>query len=133
MKEEKEQTSSPQSGALGEFIVLSPSQKREQERLQKEKAKKDAAEREKRRIAAEKRQAAEKAEEEAIRRKAFRNNLVGVIFATMVLGIATLVICSAILFFAAFGKDGNNPDFGIMWWGVAISVGVALVYFLKNI
>lgn len=133
MKEEKEQTSSSQSGALGEFIVLSPSQKREQERLQKEKAKKDAAEREKRRIAAEKRRAEEKAEEEAFRRQAFRNNLVGVIFATMVLGIATLVICSAILFFAAFGKDGNNPDFGIMWWGVAISVGVALVYFLKNI
>ena len=48
--------------ALGEIIILSPSQKREQERLQKEKAKKDVAE--KARLAKE-----EKEKLQAVRRK----------------------------------------------------------------
>lgn len=71
--------------------------------------------------------------EEAIRRKAFRNNLVGVIFMAIVWGIAMLVICSAILFVAAFWKDGNNPNLGIMWWGVAIAAGTALIYLFSHI
>lgn len=64
MKNEQEQQfSTLNENAIRDISVLSPSQKREQERLRKEKEAKKAAEKEKRTLAAEKRRAAEKAEE----------------------------------------------------------------------
>ena len=74
--EQTQQIDELNSSSLGEISVLSPSQKREQERLRKEKEAKDAAEKEKRKIAAAKRR-------EEIQRQKRKQGLGGIVLSSL--------------------------------------------------
>ena len=111
MKSDKKQEDSPQNSSLGEFTVLSPSQKREQESLQKEKAKKDAAEREKRRIAAAKRKAAEEKVQLEIQR----------IHKMKIWAIISFVVCAATYILVFSNLDNSTDSMLIVGAIIAIS------------
>ncbi len=120
MKGEKEQIGSSQSGALGEFIVLSPSQKREQERLQKEKAKKDAAERERKRKAEAKRSAEEMAAQAAAQRQASMK-IIKTIIGVLLLPAAIYGLWKG----AVYGfVDGGGAGIGLLIMVASFACGV---------
>ena len=77
------------SSALGNISVLTPSQRREQERLRKEKEENEAAKREKRRVALQQRKEKNKQE-----------NKIGIF--TMVIGIIGFVLIALDIFLSNF-------------------------------
>ena len=129
MKSDKKQEDSPQNSSLGEFTVLSPSQKREQESLQKEKAKKDAAEREKRRIAAAKRKAAEEKVQLEIQ----------LIHKMKIWDIISFVVCAATYILVFSNLDNSTDSMLIVGAIIAISslfaglILLCVIEYKKNI
>lgn len=108
----------PKNGnsALGDISILTPSQKREQERLRKEKEAKEAAKRENRRIIAEKR----KANEAHMKRLAIIECLiVPAIFGLSGLVVFVLGILAASMLFAMYGLF--LLVIGIVWGAIAVS------------
>lgn len=128
MKRENNKQSETLTGStLGDISVLSPSQRREQERLRKEKEAKDAAEKEKRRIAAAKRRAAEEAAEAEILRQIKRSELGGKIVISLIIGAIAFALTFVFVIF-------HNPsDISLaLWFGIAAGILGATVYFIKN-
>ena len=128
MKRENDTLSETLNGStLGEISVLSPSQRREQERLRKEKEAKDAAEKEKRRQDAAKRRAAEDAAEAEILRQIKRSELGEKIVISLIIGAIVFALTFVFVIF-------HNPsDISLsLWFGIATGIIGATVYLIKN-
>lgn len=127
--EQGQQPEAMNSNALGNISVLSPSQRREQERLRKEKEAKDAAEKEKRRIAAAKRKAAEEAAAASARRKEILTKLPVTILMSIFCGVISCIPAGMILFLVGAITDSG---IGIFWWCIPVGIIVAIITFVKS-
>lgn len=131
--EQGQQPEAMNSNALGNISVLSPSQRREQERLRKEKEAKEAAEKEKRRIAAAKRKAAEKAAEASARRKEMLSRIPIAIARSIFLFVLVCIPSAIVLFIVAIAiSDSSDPDMGIVWYSLYFGGIAALWSFVKD-
>lgn len=127
--EQGQQPEAMNSNALGNISVLSPSQRREQERLRKEKEAKDAAEKEKRRIAVAKRKATQEAAEASARRKEILTKLPVTILFSIFCGVISCIPTGMILFFVMALADKGLEFF---WWCIPIGILVAIITFVKS-
>lgn len=131
--EQGQQPEAMNSNALGNISVLSPSQRREQERLRKEKEAKDAAEKEKRRIAAAKRKATQEAAEASARRKEMLSRIPIAIARSIFLFVLVCIPSAIVLFIVAIViSDSSDPDMGIVWYSLYFGGIAALWSFVKD-
>lgn len=131
--EQGQQPEAMNSSALGNISVLSPSQRREQERLRKEKEAKDAAEKEKRRIAAAKRKATQEAAEASVRRKEMLSRIPIAIARSIFLFVLVCIPSAIVLFIVAIAiSDSSDPDMGIVWYSLYFGGFAALWSFVKD-
>lgn len=131
--EQKQQSEAMNGSALGNISVLSPSQRREQERLRKEKETKDAAEKEKRRIAAAKRKATQEAAEASARRKEMLSRIPIAIVRAIFIFVLICIPSAIVLFIVAIAiSDSSNPDMGIVWYSLYFGGIAALWSFVKD-
>lgn len=127
--EQGQQPEAMNSNALGNISVLSPSQRREQERLRKEKEAKDAAEKEKRRIAAAKRKAAQEAAEAEERRKEILSRIPLAILGAILGGVVFSIVTAVVLFFVVAIA---GTDLSILRWSIQSGALFAIGIFAKK-